>query len=176
MSTILNFETGSINSIHPSKRKLLNCHIITIHLLQVNLLGLCDVHVHVAIIRTSGPWCVHISALNIINSLLYLSPLICIFDSYTPSILYCHSIPAFPLWSSHTLIGYSLTATVISHSNLSSVFSFFLFWSLPLYHITPLLSLCSQLTSILYHTNVNTCYRIVLNLIDLWWKKAQLRF
>lgn len=119
--TFLNFETGNINSIHSSKHKLLNCHIITVLLLQLTLLGQCDVHVHVAIIRTSGPWCVHISALNIISTLLQLSPLICIFDSHPPSTLHCHSIPAFPLWSSHTLIGYSLTATFMPHSNLLSI-------------------------------------------------------
>ncbi len=134
------------------------CHTTTVLWQWETLQGLWVVHVHVCIMRASGLWCVHISTLNTINTLLDLSQLICTFDPHPPSIPHCHTIPAFTSWSSHNLIFSSLTATFMSYSNLLSFFhSFFTFKSfnsLSSMRSFNLFAFSSVLLS--YHTKVNS--------------------
>lgn len=118
---------------------------------QLTLLGLFDAHVHVSIMRTSGPWCVHISALNIINTSLCLL-LWSVFLTHTlpPSFTVTPSLPlpCGPItpWSvspspSHSrhflnllseklcLSFFLLIAPFISFNSLSSSGSFYLLHS-----------------------------------------------
>lgn len=150
--------SGSItNSIHSSK--LLNSWTVTrsqLSCFSKPLLGLCDVHVHVAITRTPGPWCFHISVLNMIKTLHspFSSDLwvVVFFDSLHPLpllrrcvslVVLAHLDPSPPHRYLYVTLNLSSTCCII----------FFLLSS-PL----PFWSVCQP-----SHTKVNTCYSIVLD-------------